>query len=168
MWTFARAPLAFPASLHIETTTPQIADGRSVPARVYSVRQDKGEFKMSSATASSRAEKRWKRLPMPKPPAPRLHDAVDRVPALPARRARPRRRIVRVGDVIDRVRIEHDKVGVSSSVLVPDCRNRSAIARPMSCAPPVATATLPSRSTAFAMARQNHCSNWQVPRRQES
>ena len=35
--------VAFPASPKIETTTYQIADGRSVPARVYSVRQDKGD-----------------------------------------------------------------------------------------------------------------------------
>jgi hypothetical protein len=41
--------VAFPASPQIETTTYQIADGRSVPARVYSVRQDKGEFKMTIA-----------------------------------------------------------------------------------------------------------------------
>jgi hypothetical protein len=41
--------VAFPASPQIETTIYQIADGRSVPARVYSVRQDKGEFKMTVA-----------------------------------------------------------------------------------------------------------------------
>jgi hypothetical protein len=41
--------VAFPASPQIETTTYEIADGRSVPARVYSVRQDKGEFKMTVA-----------------------------------------------------------------------------------------------------------------------
>jgi hypothetical protein len=41
--------VAFPASPKIETTTYQIADGRSVPARVYSVRQDKGEFKLMVA-----------------------------------------------------------------------------------------------------------------------
>src|SRR6516164_5262522 len=41
--------VAFPASPKIETTTYQIADGRSVPARVYSVRQDKGEFKLTVA-----------------------------------------------------------------------------------------------------------------------
>ena len=34
--------VAFPARPQIETTTCQIADGSSVPARVYSVRQDKG------------------------------------------------------------------------------------------------------------------------------
>ena len=37
--------VAFPASPQIETTTYQIADGHSVPARVYSVRR---------ATASSK------------------------------------------------------------------------------------------------------------------
>jgi hypothetical protein len=41
--------VAFPASPKIETTTYQIADGRSVPARAYSVRQDKGEFKLTVA-----------------------------------------------------------------------------------------------------------------------
>ena len=41
--------VAFPASPQIETTTYQITDGRSVPARVYSVRRDKGEFKMTVA-----------------------------------------------------------------------------------------------------------------------
>jgi hypothetical protein len=41
--------VAFPASPKIESTTYQIADGRSVPARVYSVRQDKGEFKLTVA-----------------------------------------------------------------------------------------------------------------------
>ena len=41
--------VAFPASPKIETTTYQIADGRSVPARVYSVRQEKGEFKLTIA-----------------------------------------------------------------------------------------------------------------------
>jgi hypothetical protein len=41
--------VAFPASPQIETTTYQIADDRSVPARVYSVRQDKDEFKMTVA-----------------------------------------------------------------------------------------------------------------------
>ena len=40
---------AFPTSPKIESTTYQIADGRSVPARVYSVRQDKGEFKLTVA-----------------------------------------------------------------------------------------------------------------------
>jgi hypothetical protein len=41
--------VAFPASPKIETTSYQIADGRSVPARVYSVRQDKSEFKLTVA-----------------------------------------------------------------------------------------------------------------------
>jgi hypothetical protein len=41
--------VAFPASPKVETTTYQIADGRSVPARVYSVRQDKGDFKLTVA-----------------------------------------------------------------------------------------------------------------------
>jgi hypothetical protein len=41
--------VAFPASPQIETTTYQIADGHSVPARVYSVRRDKGDFKMTVA-----------------------------------------------------------------------------------------------------------------------
>src|SRR3984893_19478402 len=41
--------VAFPAIPQIETTTYQIADGCSVPARVYSVLQDKGEFKLTVA-----------------------------------------------------------------------------------------------------------------------
>ena len=41
--------VSFPASPRIETTTYQVAEGRSVPARVYSVRQDKSEFKMTVA-----------------------------------------------------------------------------------------------------------------------
>ena len=41
--------VAFPSSPKIETTTYQIADGRSVPAHVYSVRQDKSEFKLTVA-----------------------------------------------------------------------------------------------------------------------
>jgi hypothetical protein len=41
--------VTFPAAPKIETTTHQVADGRSVPARVYSVREDKGEFKMTVA-----------------------------------------------------------------------------------------------------------------------
>ena len=41
--------VALPASPKIETTTYQVADGRSVPARVYSVRQEKGEFKLTIA-----------------------------------------------------------------------------------------------------------------------
>jgi hypothetical protein len=39
----------FPAAPKVETTTYEVADGRSVPARVYSVRQDKSEFKMTVA-----------------------------------------------------------------------------------------------------------------------
>jgi hypothetical protein len=45
--------VAFPASPKIETTNYQIADGRSVPARVYSVRQDKGEFKLTVADVAN-------------------------------------------------------------------------------------------------------------------
>jgi hypothetical protein len=45
--------VAFPASPQIETTTFQIADGHSVPARVYSVRQDNGEFKMTVADVAN-------------------------------------------------------------------------------------------------------------------
>src|SRR5215470_13007233 len=41
--------VAFPTNPKIETATYEVADGRSVPARVYSVRQDKGEFKMTVA-----------------------------------------------------------------------------------------------------------------------
>ena len=41
--------VAFPASPKIESTTYQIAGGRSVPAHVYSVRQDKAEFKLTVA-----------------------------------------------------------------------------------------------------------------------
>jgi hypothetical protein len=41
--------VAFPANPKIETTTYEVAAGRSVPARVYSVRQDKGQFKMTVA-----------------------------------------------------------------------------------------------------------------------
>src|SRR5215468_258356 len=41
--------VAFPTNPKIETTTHEVADGRSVPARVYSARQDKGEFKMTVA-----------------------------------------------------------------------------------------------------------------------
>jgi len=41
--------VTFPADPKIETTTHEVADGRSVPARVYSVRQDKSEFKMTVA-----------------------------------------------------------------------------------------------------------------------
>jgi hypothetical protein len=41
--------VAFPANPNIETTTYEVADGRSVPARVYSARQDKSQFKMTVA-----------------------------------------------------------------------------------------------------------------------
>jgi hypothetical protein len=41
--------VAFPANPKIETTTYEVADGRSVPARVYSARQDKSWFKMTVA-----------------------------------------------------------------------------------------------------------------------
>jgi hypothetical protein len=41
--------VTFPADPKIATTSHEVADGRSVPARVYSVRQDKGEFKMTVA-----------------------------------------------------------------------------------------------------------------------
>jgi hypothetical protein len=41
--------VTFPANPKIETTTYEVADGRSVPARVYSVRQDKSQFKMTVA-----------------------------------------------------------------------------------------------------------------------
>jgi hypothetical protein len=41
--------VAFPANPKVEMTTYEIADGRSIPARVYSARQDKGQFKMTVA-----------------------------------------------------------------------------------------------------------------------
>ena len=41
--------VAFPAEPQIETTTYQVADGRSVEARVYSVRQNNGVFKVTVA-----------------------------------------------------------------------------------------------------------------------
>jgi hypothetical protein len=41
--------VTFPADPKIETTTHEVADGLLVPARVYLVRQDKGEFKMTVA-----------------------------------------------------------------------------------------------------------------------
>jgi hypothetical protein len=41
--------VAFPADPKVEMTTYEIADGRSIPARVYSARQDKGQFKMTVA-----------------------------------------------------------------------------------------------------------------------
>jgi hypothetical protein len=45
--------VAFPASPKIETTTYEVADGRSVPARVYSTRQDKSQFKMTVADVAN-------------------------------------------------------------------------------------------------------------------
>src|SRR6266404_3924442 len=36
----------FPAAPQVQRTTYAVADGRSVPARIYSVRQDKSELKM--------------------------------------------------------------------------------------------------------------------------
>jgi hypothetical protein len=41
--------VVFPANPKIETTSYEVADGRSAPARVYSVRQDKGQFKITIA-----------------------------------------------------------------------------------------------------------------------
>ena len=41
--------VAFPANPKIETTTYEVADGRAVPARIYSVRQDKSQFTMTVA-----------------------------------------------------------------------------------------------------------------------
>src|SRR5215831_1726528 len=41
--------VVFPANPKVETTAYEVADGRSVPARVYSARQDKGEFRMTVA-----------------------------------------------------------------------------------------------------------------------
>jgi hypothetical protein len=41
--------VTFPANPKIETTTYEVANGRSVPARVYSARQDKSQFKMTVA-----------------------------------------------------------------------------------------------------------------------
>ena len=41
--------VSFPAKPQIETTTYQVVEGRSVPAHVFSVRQDKGEFKLTIA-----------------------------------------------------------------------------------------------------------------------
>ena len=41
--------VAFPAEPQIETTTYQVADGRSVEARIYSVRQNNGVFKVTVA-----------------------------------------------------------------------------------------------------------------------
>jgi hypothetical protein len=45
--------IAFPANPNIEITTHEVADGRSVPARIYSVRHDKGEFKMTVSDVSN-------------------------------------------------------------------------------------------------------------------
>ena len=41
--------VSFPADPQIETATYQAADGRSVPARIYSVRQNNGVFKVTVA-----------------------------------------------------------------------------------------------------------------------
>src|SRR5215467_14055479 len=41
--------VVFPTNPKVETIPYEIADGRSVPARVYSARQDKGEFRMTIA-----------------------------------------------------------------------------------------------------------------------
>jgi hypothetical protein len=41
--------VVFPANPKIETTTYDVAEGRSVPARVYSAREDNGQFKMTIA-----------------------------------------------------------------------------------------------------------------------
>ena len=41
--------VSFPAAPQIETTTYQVADGRSVPAHVYSARQNNGVFKVTVA-----------------------------------------------------------------------------------------------------------------------
>jgi hypothetical protein len=41
--------VTFPAAPKIETTTHEVAEGRSVPARVYSVRQDKSELTVTVA-----------------------------------------------------------------------------------------------------------------------
>jgi hypothetical protein len=45
--------VSFPAQPKIETTTYPSADGRPVPARVYSVAQDNGVFKMTVADLSN-------------------------------------------------------------------------------------------------------------------
>ena len=45
--------VSFPAEPKIETTTYPAADGGSVSARVYSVRQDTGEFRMTVADLSN-------------------------------------------------------------------------------------------------------------------
>src|SRR5579871_6094145 len=41
--------VAFPANPRVETTTYRVADNRSVPARLYSVRQGNVVFKMTVA-----------------------------------------------------------------------------------------------------------------------
>jgi hypothetical protein len=41
--------LMFPVAPQIETGTYQVADGRNVPARIYTARQDKGVFKVTVA-----------------------------------------------------------------------------------------------------------------------
>ena len=41
--------VTFPANPKIETTAYEVAAGRSVPARVYSARQDKSQFRMTVA-----------------------------------------------------------------------------------------------------------------------
>ena len=41
--------VAFPANPKIETTTYEVAAGRSVPARIYSARRDKGQFQLTVA-----------------------------------------------------------------------------------------------------------------------
>jgi hypothetical protein len=47
--------VSFPGEPRIETEIYQTADGRSVPARVYSVTNDKGVFKMTVADLSNAA-----------------------------------------------------------------------------------------------------------------
>lgn len=49
MYAFA---VSFPAEPKIESTTYQAADGRTVPARVYSAAEDDGAFKMTVADLS--------------------------------------------------------------------------------------------------------------------
>ena len=41
--------VSFPVNPKVETTAYEVADGRSVPARVYSASQDKAQFKMTVA-----------------------------------------------------------------------------------------------------------------------
>jgi hypothetical protein len=47
--------VAFPADPRVETTVYQGADGHPVPARVYSVREDNGVFKMTVVDLSNAA-----------------------------------------------------------------------------------------------------------------